>query len=62
MMKRENTVQSRWILIGTGLLSFLTMITYLLDLLTTQESPSAADLAENVLKSFPFVMGGGAPM
>lgn len=56
-MKRENTARSQWILIGIGLLSFLTMITYLIDVLTSQENPTIADLLINVLRSFPFVVG-----
>lgn len=56
-MKRENTARSQWILIGIGLLSFLTMITCLIDILTSKENPSIADLVANVLRSFPFVIG-----
>lgn len=56
-MKSENSARSKWILIGTGLLSFLTMITYLIDILTPGESPSLINLGENMLRSFPFVLG-----
>lgn len=56
-MKNENVAYGRWMLIGVGLLSFLAMITYLIDLYTFQESSSIAALAENILKSFPFVIG-----
>lgn len=56
MIKSKRTARSKWILIGVGLLSFLTMMIYLVDILTSQEVSSIADLVENVLHSFPFVI------
>lgn len=55
-MKNWLTARSKWILIGVGLLSFLTMITYLIDVLASYNTPSTTDLAVNVLRSFPFVI------
>lgn len=57
MMKNTRIAFSTWILIGVGLLSFLTMFTYLLSVITSKGSVSIIDLRYNVLGSFPFIVG-----
>lgn len=56
-MKLENKARSQWILIGIGLLSFLTMITYLIDILSSNGNAYVGNLVVNVLGTFPFVIG-----
>lgn len=53
MIEKEKITRSKWILIGVGLLSFLTMIVFL----TSRGDTSMIHLGENVLRSFPFVIG-----
>lgn len=52
-MQKRNVARSKWILMGIGLLSFLTMVVFL----TSKGSISFVDLGENVLRSYPFVLG-----
>lgn len=57
MMKRWKVARREWILMGVGLLSFLTMLVYLTGILTSKENFSSIDLGVNVLRSFPFLIG-----
>lgn len=56
MMKIGRIDRTQWILIGVGLLCFLTIISSLIGVLTDRESLSISRLALNVLQSFPFVI------
>lgn len=56
MVRTSNVARKKWILIGIGLSSFLTMLVYLVGILTHKENFSFVDLGQNVLRSFPFMV------